>query len=112
MSDSQNQSHTPWHAPSVSPLSSSNLAIDKFLDTSVLPPFFNGGFDKGQIKNLVGWFLKQYGEKKTIDFLERLKIGIDAYVKNEIFEDDKIETLEEFVKWMYKEYGIIYHGNT
>ena len=65
MSDSQNQSHTP--------LSSSNLAIDKFLDTSVLPPFFNGGFDKGQIKNLVGWFLKQYGEKKTIDFLERLK---------------------------------------
>lgn len=65
MSDSQNQSHTP--------LSSSNLAVNKFLDTSVLPPFFNGGFDKGQIKNLVGWFLKQYGEKKTIDFLERLK---------------------------------------
>jgi hypothetical protein len=46
------------------------------------------------------------------DFLERLKIGIDAYVKSEIFEDDKIETLEEFVKWMYKEYGIIYHGKT
>jgi hypothetical protein len=46
------------------------------------------------------------------EFLDRLKIGIDAYIKSEIFEDDKVETLEEFTKWMYKEYGIIYHGNT
>ena len=35
--------------------------------------FFNGCFDKGQLKNLVAWFLNQFGEKKTIDFLETLK---------------------------------------
>ena len=46
------------------------------------------------------------------DFLKRLQIGLDEYIKSEIFEDDKIETLEEFVKWLYKEYGIVYHGNT
>lgn len=37
------------------------------------PPFFNSCFDKSQIKNLVSWFLKTYGEKQTIDLLESLK---------------------------------------
>jgi hypothetical protein len=46
------------------------------------------------------------------DFLQRLKIGVDTYIKDEVFEDEKIETLEEFVKWMYKKYGIVYHGTT
>lgn len=36
-------------------------------------PFFNTCFDKGQVKNLVSWFLQTYGEKQTIDFLESLK---------------------------------------
>jgi|YelNatPaOPRAMG01_1025707.scaffolds.fasta_scaffold00564_42 hypothetical protein len=35
--------------------------------------FFNTCFDKGYIKDLVSWFLKTYGEKKTISFLESLK---------------------------------------
>ena len=34
---------------------------------------FNSCFDKTQLKNLIGWFLEQYGEKITIDFLETLK---------------------------------------
>ena len=37
------------------------------------PVFFNTCFDKNQIKNLVSWFLLQYGERETIKFLERLK---------------------------------------
>ena len=35
--------------------------------------FFNACFDKNQIKNLVSWYLNQYGERQTIKFLERLK---------------------------------------
>lgn len=35
--------------------------------------FFNTYFDKGQVKELVSWFLKNYGEKRTINFLEQLK---------------------------------------
>ena len=37
------------------------------------PLFFNACFDKGQLKNLVAWFLESYGEKITVDFLETLK---------------------------------------
>lgn len=45
-------------------------------------------------------------------FLERVEAGIDAYVKSEIYEPEKIETLEEFIKWLYNQYGIVYNGNT
>ena len=37
------------------------------------PLFFNVCFDKGELKNLIAWFLDHYGEKFTIDFLEILK---------------------------------------
>jgi len=39
----------------------------------VRAPFFNTCLDKGQVKNLVSWFLETYGEKSTIDFLESVK---------------------------------------
>ena len=35
--------------------------------------FFNACFDKNQLKNLIAWILDSYGEKRTIDFLEKLK---------------------------------------
>ena len=35
--------------------------------------FFNACFDKGHVKELVSWFLNEYGEKPTINFLESLK---------------------------------------
>jgi hypothetical protein len=35
--------------------------------------FWNVSFDKGRLKNLVSWFLKHHGEKKTIQLLENLK---------------------------------------
>jgi hypothetical protein len=35
--------------------------------------FFNACFDKSHLKNLVDWFLKKYGEKRTVDFIEKLK---------------------------------------
>ena len=35
--------------------------------------FFNTCFDKNQLKNLISWFIKQSGEKVTVDFLEILK---------------------------------------
>lgn len=39
-----------------------------------LPMFWNFTLDKGRLKNFVCWFLKTYGEKKTLEFLEELKI--------------------------------------
>ena len=35
--------------------------------------FWNLSFDKGRIKTLVSWFLKNYGQKKTIQLVENLK---------------------------------------
>lgn len=35
--------------------------------------FFNACFDKNHLKNLISWILDSYGEKKTLDFLEKLK---------------------------------------
>lgn len=35
--------------------------------------FFNTCFDKNYLKNLIAWILDLYGEKKTLDFLEKLK---------------------------------------
>ena len=45
------------------------------------------------------------------EFLERVKIGVDAYIKDQIYDAGEIELLEEFVKWLYEQYGITYHGN-
>nr|YP_009106591.1 beta'' subunit of RNA polymerase [Dicloster acuatus]AIT95444.1 beta'' subunit of RNA polymerase [Dicloster acuatus] len=35
--------------------------------------FFNACFDKNQLKSLIGWLMRQYGGKITVDFLETLK---------------------------------------
>jgi hypothetical protein len=37
------------------------------------PIFWNFSLDKGRLKSFVSWFLKNYGEKKTIGLLEQLK---------------------------------------
>jgi hypothetical protein len=39
------------------------------------PIFFNACFDKTQVKNLVSWYLLNYGERQTIKFLEKLKLN-------------------------------------
>ena len=38
-----------------------------------LERFWNFSFDKGRLKNFVSWFLKTYGQKKTVELLEQLK---------------------------------------
>jgi DNA-directed RNA polymerase beta' subunit len=35
--------------------------------------FFNQCFDKGRLKNFVLWFLKNYGQNKTVKLVEQLK---------------------------------------
>jgi hypothetical protein len=45
------------------------------------------------------------------DFLNRVKIGIDSYISKEVEDYQDAIILEEFLKWLYKEYGIAYHGN-
>lgn len=38
------------------------------------PIFWNYPLDKGKLKSFVSWFLKQHGEKKTLELLEQLKV--------------------------------------
>ena len=48
------------------------------IDSNIIdtkPIFFNACFDKTQVKNLVSWYLVNYGERKTIKFLEKLKLN-------------------------------------
>ena len=39
--------------------------------------FWNQTFDKGRLKIFVLWFLKKYGEHKTIALVEELKIALE-----------------------------------
>jgi len=80
--------------------------------------FFNQCFDKGRLKNFVLWFLKNYGQNKTVKLVEQLKnigfeyaskagisLGIDdlkiPYKKSElIFEAEKntTNTIHQYVR--------------
>ena len=42
------------------------------LTDNLKPIFWNFSLDKGRLKSFVSWFLKNYGEKKTIELLEQL----------------------------------------
>ncbi len=44
-----------------------------FSDPTRSPIFFNTCFEKGALKTFIGWFLQEYGEKKTVDLVETLK---------------------------------------
>lgn len=48
-------------------------AISKTPDLNNPPIFFNVPFDKGRLKSFVLWFLKNYGQYKTLLLLEKLK---------------------------------------
>jgi len=65
------------HVAKVNP----KLNIDSFFDENktdfneefLSACFFNQCFDKGRIKNFVLWFLKNYGQTKTVILVEKLK---------------------------------------
>jgi hypothetical protein len=57
----------------------SKVSMDEFFEKQ---NFWNLSFDKGRIKTLVSWFLKNYGQKKTIQLVENLKdIGFEYATK-------------------------------
>lgn len=51
-----------------------NIKQEKHSSNSYEPMFWNLPLDKGRLKSFVSWFLKNHGEKKTLEFLEELKI--------------------------------------
>nr|YP_009184700.1 beta'' subunit of RNA polymerase [Oogamochlamys gigantea]ALO62811.1 beta'' subunit of RNA polymerase [Oogamochlamys gigantea] len=67
----------------------------------VAPVFWNYTFDKSRLKNYVSWFLKQFGEYKTIELLELLKnIGFEYATKAGIslsIDDLKIPLKKAFL---------------
>nr|YP_009185072.1 beta'' subunit of RNA polymerase [Characiochloris acuminata]ALO63308.1 beta'' subunit of RNA polymerase [Characiochloris acuminata] len=63
--------------------------------------FWNFCFDKGRLKNMVLWFLKKYGENRTIHLVEELKnVGFDYATKAGIslgIDDLKIPPKKSFL---------------
>lgn len=45
------------------------------------------------------------------DFLNRIKIGMDTYIKDNVWDGEEAVLLQEFLKWMYKQYGVVYDGD-
>ncbi len=44
------------------------------------------------------------------DFLARIKVGLDTYIKENIDDYEEAIVLEDFLKWMYKQYGVVFDG--
>jgi len=66
--------------------------------------FFNRSFDKNRLKNLINWFLKEFGETETINLLESLKqigfhnatkAGISLSIDDLLIPDTKIDILKD-----------------
>lgn len=53
--------------------SSEQSQISNMRENLTVPVFFNTCFDKTTLKNLIAWFLDQYGQKVTVDLVETLK---------------------------------------
>uniref|UniRef100_UPI0030027342 RNA polymerase subunit beta'' n=1 Tax=Prototheca miyajii TaxID=2034260 RepID=UPI0030027342 len=51
-----------------------NYILKKLREKKQKSVFFNGPFDKGNLKKLIALLLFEYGEKPTLDFLENLKL--------------------------------------
>jgi len=51
-------------------------------------------------------------EMQDKDFLNRVKIGLDTYITENIDDYEEAIILEEFLKWLYKQYGIISDGES
>jgi hypothetical protein len=56
--------------------------------------------------------MKEKYEMQDKDFLARIQVGINEYIKENVNDYEDTIVLEEFLKWLYKTYGIEYHGNT
>ena len=71
-----------------------HLGINSLKEFQTNKVFYNFTFDKGRLKSLVSWSLKNYGEYKTIHLLENLKkVGFEYATKAGIslgIEDLKI----------------------
>ncbi len=46
------------------------------------------------------------------DFLKRVEVGVDTYIKDNVWDGEEAEILEEFVKWLYQQYGVVYNGKS
>jgi hypothetical protein len=44
------------------------------------------------------------------DFLNRVDVAVKAYLKENVWDTDESRTLEDFIEWLYKQYGIVYNG--
>lgn len=97
LSSSKKQSVRSKHSPMT--------AMEKKV---AVPVFFNTCFDKTSLKNLIAWFLDQYGQKVTVDLVETLKqvgfhqatqAGVSLGVDDLLIPPEKGELLSQaFVK--------------
>ena len=73
--------------------------------------FWNSTFDKGRLKNFVFWFLKNYGERKTIELLEQFKnlgfgyatqAGVSLGIDDLLIPPEKMKFLSSSNKTVYQ----------
>jgi hypothetical protein len=73
--------------------------------------FWNSTFDKGRLKNFVSWFLKNYGERKTIELLEQFKnlgfgyatqAGVSLGIDDLLIPPEKMKFLSSSNKTVYQ----------
>jgi hypothetical protein len=109
-----------------SAMQNSVASSGSFLDSNLVDPgdrgtlsppnqtnlkFWNSTFDKGRLKNFVSWFLKNYGERKTIELLEQFKnlgfgyatqAGVSLGIDDLLIPPEKMKFLSSSNKTVYQ----------
>lgn len=42
------------------------------------------------------------------DFVQRVKIAAEVHKKENLIDPDEHQIIDEFIEWLYKQYGIVY----
>jgi hypothetical protein len=83
----------------------------KQMDSHMNYRLWNNSFDKNRLKTFVSWFLKTYGEKKTIELLEELKnlgfgyatqAGVSLGIDDLLVPNEKMEFLYSSNKTVFR----------
>lgn len=46
------------------------------------------------------------------DWLDKVRLGAKVYNENRLHRDFQAEEIEQFIEWLYKQYGIEYSKKT
>jgi hypothetical protein len=41
------------------------------------------------------------------DFMSKIDVAVKTYLKENVWDDEESKVLEDFLEWMYHQYGIV-----